>query len=259
MIKRSRNFVCVRIDPYESNENADWVRKLWQGRLTNSVFAILEPNGEDMETRGGRSPSMALGTGQALYDAMDRISDKYNSRGEGTDSIVPDSHSFRHILNTASCDEVALGLIVVRDEGSKEIYEEKLREVVWHRSLHGLFHWDIVTEDDPEMKEQLSGLGRSTARAQVMVVRPGTYGQDGKVIASFDADSEKTALIAGIGEAAAEFFDSHDKKQYEAHVRMGHRQNEEITQDVPYGEDRDGDGKPDNPGGKGKGKGKGKK
>ncbi|MEM0970018.1 MAG: hypothetical protein AAGJ31_11745 [Verrucomicrobiota bacterium] len=221
------------------------------------MFAILEPNGEDMETRGGRSPSMVLGTGQAMYDGMDRISEKHKARGDGTDCVVPDSHSFRHILNTASCDEVALGVIVVRDEASLPKYEEKLRDVVWHRSLHGLFHWDLVTEDDPEMRDRVSGLGRGTSPAQILIVRPGTYGQEGEVMAAFDADGEKTTLIAGIGAAADEFFEKHDPKEYQAHVREGHRKDEEISQEIPYGEDRDGDGKPDERG-KGKGKGKGK-
>lgn len=258
MIKRSRNFVCVRIDPYEAEEHADWVRKLWQGRLTNSVFAILEPNGEDMETRGGRSPSMALGTGQELYDAMDRISDKYNPRSDGTDCIVPDSHSFRHILNTASCDEVALGVVVAQNEAAIPALEEKLREVVWDRSLHGRFHWDIVTADDPEMKERLSGSSRAVAGAKILVVRPGTYGQDGEIIANLDANDDPITLVASLREAANEFFEEHEEKDYQAHVRMGHRAGEEITQEVPYGEDRDGDGKADGKT-KGKGKGKGKK
>ena len=62
--------------------------------------------------------------------------------------------------------------------------------------------------------------------------------------------------------AADEFAAEHEKKDYQAHVRMGHRNGEEVTQAIPYGEDRDGDGeadtKPGKGGGGGKGKGKGK-
>ncbi|MFC4990795.1 hypothetical protein [Rubritalea tangerina] len=60
-IELSRNFVCVRLETYESEANQEMVRKHLNGKLANTAFVILSPDGERALCRGSRSPSMSFG------------------------------------------------------------------------------------------------------------------------------------------------------------------------------------------------------
>ena len=57
VIKSSRNFVCIRIESYESKENQDIVRSYLGGRFENTAFCILSPDGKERLTRAGRGPN----------------------------------------------------------------------------------------------------------------------------------------------------------------------------------------------------------
>ena len=45
-IDASRQFVCVRPDTYENEENQRLVRSMLNGNLENTAFCILSPDGK---------------------------------------------------------------------------------------------------------------------------------------------------------------------------------------------------------------------
>ena len=56
MIEASREFVCVRIESYESEATKKIVRSHLNGRFENTAFCVLAPDGETRLTRSGRGP-----------------------------------------------------------------------------------------------------------------------------------------------------------------------------------------------------------
>jgi hypothetical protein len=59
-IDASRNFVCVRLESYESKEHQDMVRSFLDGRFENTAFCILAPDGKERLSGTGRSPNAGL-------------------------------------------------------------------------------------------------------------------------------------------------------------------------------------------------------
>ena len=59
VIAASRNFICVRLATYESEDEAAYLRSFAAGRsgqLENTVFCILSPDGEEKLIRAARGP-----------------------------------------------------------------------------------------------------------------------------------------------------------------------------------------------------------
>ena len=98
MIEASRNFVCVRIDSYESEENQKIVRSHLGGRFENTAFCVLAPDGEERLTRSGRGPHQV----SRDFAAIAEIAGRYRAKGKVEDSRVPDFNSFPLALNVAS-------------------------------------------------------------------------------------------------------------------------------------------------------------
>lgn len=253
-IEASRNWVVCRLDPYESKKHQEWVRKFLNGRFANTVFCLLAPDGEDMLSRAGRSPSQVFGTAQELYQEMDEVLGDHRARKMDEPALVPDFHSLDESINVASCDQRPLVLIVSETDAEEETLRERLRSVSSHASMLGRFHYDFAKAGADGLSDVSGARGPG-----IYLVESDKYGLSGKTLERFDTRASEAELLEALAPVGARFAEERKPKDYQAHVRAGSRDGIAFEQEIPPGEDRDGDGVPDAKAGGGGKSGKGGK
>lgn len=232
----------MRIDSYETKEHQEYVRTFLDGRFENSAFCLLAPNGQDWLTRGGRGPEMVLGERSSVI-RMKTVAAKYPDRKDGSQALMQDFFSVRQALNVASADQRVLVLV---NGSSKQIdsLRTSLQSVANDKRIVGRFHFDFDTSDD--WHKQIEG---RKLDAGILLVRPGEFGLDGTVMSDLPLDTSSAEIIKAMLTANSEFARTTKKKVYSSHVSKGTRLGVYFESVVPYGEDRDGDGKIDHIGG----------
>jgi len=230
--------VCVRIDSYESEAHQKYVRTFLDGRFANSAFCLLAPNGQDWLSRGGRSPEMVLGRNSSVT-TMKAIAAKYPPTASVTESLVPDFHSVRQALNVASADQRVLVLVHGPAE-QLEPLRTSFRQVANDERVLGRFHFDF--EEAGDWKKSVSRIKRDVG---IFLIRPGEFGLDGVVMQQLALETSPSEIVDVLVDANSEFARTSAKKVYAAHVDKGRRQGIYFKGAVPYGEDRDGDGRID--------------
>ena len=77
------------------------------------------------------------------------------------------------------------------------------------------------------------------------MVRANEYGTEGEVVEVFSIDEEAEEVKEGLTEANAKFAKSEERKVYSEYVSAARRKGIYFENEMPYGEDRDADGKID--------------
>ena len=232
----------MRIDSYETTEHQKYVRTFLDGRFENSAFCLLAPNGQDWLTKAGRGPEMVLGHRSSVIQ-MKTVAAKYPDKKSGAQAIVQDFHSVRQALNVASADQRVLVIV----SGSKEQTDglrTSLQSVANEERIVGKFHFDF--DETSDWYKQIKGL---KAGPSIVVVRPGEFGMDGAVMKQLPLAADSSEIIKTLLVANSEFAKTTKKKVYSSHVAKGTKLGIYFDSVVPYGEDRDGDGKIDHRGG----------
>ena len=177
----------MRLETYESEANQAMVRKLLHGKLANTTFVVLAPDGETQLSRASRSPTMSFSSHQEgeeerldeVLAAMQKIASKYPGRGAASEAFVPEFHSFKQALNVSSADQRLL-LYSVAAQGQREGLKLALRQVANDPELRGKFHYDMAQQSDADWAQVVDGV---TQKSGHFVIRAGSYGQDGEVVA----------------------------------------------------------------------------
>lgn len=256
-IDASRKFVCVRIETYENKAAEAKVRSLLNGTYANTAFCVFDPQGERHLSRTGRSPKQGLasrrGRGgnsdEEVIDSMNRIASRYRSIGKNDDITLQDFLTFRQALNVSSADQRLL-LFANIDQASKPDVESTLKNVFSDPDIVGKFHLNFVdSKVDQNWNDKIKG---TNDQAGLVIIHAGQFGIDGSVVKQLPVDANaqqvKTVLLA----ANEQFIKTEARKRYADHVRQGRRQRVYFENEIPYGEDRDGDGKIDTKGGRGR-------
>ena len=171
---------------------------------------------------------------------LDAIAAKYQAQGDTSKAPVPDFNSFKLALNVASADQRVLVLIAAEGEALKSA-EKRLRSVAWDPRVEGRFQYDLERSDS--WKEPLSQ--SAEAKPGIYLIKPGTYGLEGMVLERLDLEASSKTVLAALAKANAAYAKTTEKKVYSDHVKEGRSQGKRIKMAVPFGEDRDGDGKID--------------
>lgn len=193
VVAASRAFVCARLLTYESAEEAEVLQRVFRGRdgLENSVFAILDPSGERKLTRSGRSPGWAFEDAPAMARAMQRIAKRHPGR-KGRAVGLPLLVDVRRALNTARADDQLL--VIVCGEGERRTrLESELARLAWSVELIGKFLY--VRADAKTEWKNITGSQRRPQHGLV-VVEPGEFGTDGRVLATLEKKPTQRALLA---------------------------------------------------------------
>lgn len=242
VIKASRKFICVRIDSYESEENQKIVRSHLGGRFENTAFCVIAPDGKERLTRSGRGPQHI----SRDFDDIAAIADRYKSRGDILNSHIPDFNSFALALNVSSADQKIL-LLIAGDEDEIVAAGKRIRSVVWNKNVMGRFNYDFES-DSSSWTGPLSSKSKGSG---FHLIRPGEFGLEGQIVMSLSLNASNSNLLKAMVVANRDYAKSTKKKIYSSHVVEGRRQGKRIEMAVPFGEDRDGDGKIDHRAGSG--------
>ena len=242
VIKASRKFICVRIDSYESEENQKIVRSHLGGRFENTAFCVIAPDGKERLTRSGRGPQHI----SRDFDDIVAIADRYKSRGDILNSHIPDFNSFALALNVSSADQKIL-LLIAGDEDEIVAAGKRIRSVVWNKNVMGRFNYDFES-DSSSWTGPLSSKSKGSG---FHLIRPGEFGLEGQIVMSLSLNASNSNLLNAMVVANRDYAKSTKKKVYSSHVVEGRRQGKRIEMAVPFGEDRDGDGKIDHRAGSG--------
>lgn len=231
----------MRIDSYESKEHQEYVRTFLDGRFANSAFCLLAPNGQDWLTRAGRGPEMVLGHRSSVIQ-MKTVAAKYPDKKDGRQAIVQDFHSVRQALNVASADQRVLIVVSGPTKQTNEL-RTSLKEVTNDQRIVGRFHFDF--DETTDWHKQIKGL---MAKPSIVVIRPGEFGMTGTVMSQLPLATSNSEIVSTLLAANSEFAKTTKKKVYSSHVSKGTKLGIYFDSVVPYGEDRDGDGKIDHRG-----------
>lgn len=261
-IKASRDFVCVRLETYESKEHEELIRKLYDGRFTNTIFCVLAPDGTTKLTRTHRSPEMAMGGRRGadgdrsarVIEGMKEISEKYTRKGTEEPAVLQDFNSFGQALRTASGDQRLLVLVASSDETAMKETRSKLAPVFSNDEVIGRYHLDFESAgEDTKWAEQLSN---QATESGMFFIKPSKFGQSGEVLKKLPLASDAEAILATLAAANETYAKTEERKVYSDHIVAGRSSEIYFQNVIPYGEDRDGDGEIDH---KGKGSRKGGK
>lgn len=252
-IAASRKFVCVRLESYENKETQKLMRSLLHGSFANTAFAIFAPNGKTQLSRGGRSPKQVLSQGGrpskdspidsgAIIATMNQIAAKYPLTAPLDAPVIQDFDSFAQALRTASADQRLLISVNESGWGSSKL-KSALSPLFGHASTIGRYHWDFLSSRTD--KNWASAIKGASTQPAITVIRPGKYGLDGSVLATIPLGTSLQEVAHTITKANATFAKVEQRKVYSAHIQDGRRDRVNFSNNIPYGEDRDGDGKID--------------
>ena len=237
-IDASRDFVCVRIDTYESKENEKIVRDLMRGKLVNTTFCLFDPDGGELLSGIGRGVYGPFASAAGL----DRVSRRFEVKGEKSEAIVPDFHSLRSAVNVASADGRPLVVVFAPSEEMNQA-EENFRAIAWHHDIVGRFHFDLESNEEAirdklESKDSLQSFG-------IYVVSPDTFGLKAEVLIRIELGESPEKMRESLLAALQKYTANAQRKTYESHVAEGKRRGLYLEMPIEYGEDRDADGEID--------------
>lgn len=204
LVAISRRFVCARLATWESADEGRFLESLGasrSGRLANTAYVLLAPDGKTRLSDAGRSPRMVYGGGgpqlvKALVADMKRALVKHPGDGKPL-SAIPYAADLRRALNVAACDMTPL--VVVRAESivDQAKIEVSLAALIWGDAHRGRFAFAVVHEA-ADAKPIEGGL-----KLGVSIVEPGIYGLKGKVLAHSERpDRESLAALLARGSKA---------------------------------------------------------
>ncbi|MCA8981855.1 MAG: hypothetical protein H6831_05730 [Planctomycetes bacterium] len=225
VVRLSESFVCARLLSYESAAEGEFLKSIFHGpsgELENTVFCILDSDGETPLVRAGRSPDFLLpsraGEARDLVASMERVLAKRRSRAEpSAPAALPLAVDLRRALNTAACDGLPV-VALVADEVPAE-----LAAAIWSNRLAGEA---VYVRVDAAEARALEGAKRGDA---LLVVEPDRFGLEGRVRARTD---DLGAFDAGWLRTALDCYASPAKEARE-HVRSGRRAGVEWETEIP--------------------------
>lgn len=224
------------------------VRGFLDGRFENTAFCLLAPDGKERLSRSGRAPWMAFGRqDENTIAEMEKIAKQYPPKGDAKTPLVQDFHSFKQSLNVASGDQRLL-LYVAAEAEQQDDLRDKLSAVLGDDELVGRFHSDFYSKgSDENWAEVIDG---EKSKSGLIIIQSDKFGQKGRVVRQLALGAEPKEIKSALLDANQRFAKSEERKVYSEHVSEGHREGVQFDTVMPYGEDRDGDGKIDFRGGR---------
>ncbi len=233
VIEASRNFVCIRLATYEDEAEAEFLRTVYVGRtgdLENTVFVLMTPDTKENLCRPGRSPNFAFRSPSSLAAEMNKIAKVYKTSADLTNPILPQLKDVRLGLNVSSCDGLPSVICVADENNPADFMQNALAPLAYSKELAGKFVYSTTTD-----ASMLNSIENYSGQPGILLVEPGEYGLDGKLIKQFSPSTKpsviENALIEYAGAAAKV------SKNHSSHVRTGMREGKAWKTEIPI-EDR---------------------
>jgi len=224
-VDASRQFVCIRLATYESQAEADFMKKIYRGRsgeLENTTFAILDPTGRKKLTRTGRAPFHEYRDASRMAAGMNEIALRYKDTSgiKLQDAALPLTDSLEIGLNISAADGLPMIVVVAKEESQLKVLRKKVRPLAWSDELTGQFTFAQVT--NPKQLKLLTGIKGSPKDLDgILVVRPGQFGLSGKVLKQFDSTTDLISLNNQLVQVVQNF--ERSEKNHRTHVQQGIR------------------------------------
>jgi hypothetical protein len=214
VVQASQNFICIRLATYESAAEAQLLKKIFvggSGDLENTTFALLSPDGANLLARPGRGPHFAFQDAGHMAQAMDYWASRYRPKAQV--AALPAVPDLRLALNLAACDGLPVVVGVAQTSAEWRSLERALAGWAWQPELRGRAIFALETS--ARARALLPGL--PPGPGGVLVIAPGTYGLDGRVLARLGADDLASA-VAAVRSYRPPLKDARE------HIRRGHQQ-----------------------------------
>ena len=92
-------------------------------------------------------------------------------------------------LNVSSCDNTPLAIIYSPDQAVRTTLEQQLAQLAWDKNHIGQVQFCVATR-----AEELKNITGKTEKPGILIVQPGTYGNNGQLISAVDLDTTPTEL-----------------------------------------------------------------
>lgn len=228
------------------------VRELLNGKFANTAFVVFDPQGTRQLSRSGRSPARGLGSNRrgpggdmdndSIIAEMNRIARRYEPTGQRGAAAMQDFNSLRQALNVASADQRLLVFVNVPESKRAEV-EATLKPVFSDKEIVGKFHVNFFDKKTDQAWSKVIGGAKNDP--SILIVRSDQFGLKGQAVKQLALDEKPARIKSALLEANQKFARVEKRKDYASHVRQGKRQGVYFENEIPYGEDRDGDGKAD--------------
>ena len=205
---------------------------------------MFNPEGTRRLSRAGRSPTQVMGRDASdnagIIDEMKQVASRYEPKA--TDgAVLQDFLSFRQALNVASADQRLLVFVNGEEAAVKELMPT-LQKVFADEEIVGRFHLDILGDKDTKWVDAIKG---AKSKPAINIIQAGKFGLDGTLMSELPMDSSLEQLKEKLLAENKKFGSSEDRKVYADHVMEGKRKGINFENEIPRGEDRDGDGEID--------------
>lgn len=164
---------------------------------------------------------------------------RFKPTDQDGEAVLQDFNSFRQALNVASADQRLL--IFVNSE--KESIQKSLRTALADEEVAAKFHLDFADQKtDKKFNQLIMGVDNKPG---LLIIQAGKFGQDGVVMKQLAEAATSEQILTALKECNEQFASTETRKTYSQHVMEGRRKGIYFENEIPYGEDLDGDGKVD--------------
>jgi hypothetical protein len=193
----SREWVCVRLASYESEQEGEYLKNIFRGRtgeLNNTTFALIAPDGKTLLAPSGRGPEFVIGrrgtpSAPASSDSLRDFTLKLQQEAKAFKpkariTNLPQALDFRRALNIAACDNQPLVVAYAKDADVREKIEALLARNAWDKVFVGRLQYIMVSN-----RGDLKVLGEIPDGDFLAVVQPGQFGLNGRILRHHDANT----------------------------------------------------------------------
>ena len=222
MVTASRNFVCVRPKSFEDLDESEFLLSIFKGRngrLENTVFTVLDSEGEKNLIRSGRSPKWVSSSGKDFAEILKELAEEHVEAPKGKTKArsLPVIEGLKLAMNVSACDSMPLVVAVGKNEKEAKKQRELLAPLAWSDEFIGRFRW--VSLSGVEGLAEHEGMPVGTG---LYIVQPDPYGVTCEVLAKAKAGASSKALRTALTESL-EAFEAPRFRRRGQHVREGER------------------------------------
>ena len=220
VIEASRDFICIRLTTYENQSEHEFMEQLY-GRtnrpVENTTFTILSPDTRTIYVRPNRSPDFTYRHPDQMAAQMFQIAKKHGGSKNGNPSSLPTAANVKIGINIAASDKLPLIVVLGKDKVQQSDLESRLNSVAWRESIAGKFTF-VSSRDRAELKP-IDGVEKNF-ESGYLVVQPGSFGLDGKVIKRVDSNIELEALVDALTSSLG-LYETPATVSHRAHIQNG--------------------------------------